>query len=700
MNEADILHNIRQQVLKIVLAALAFGLWIWVLLANAYSTISMDMLLLVLSVELLCLVIYYLQQVHWRIAINLFIVLLFLLNSTLVLHFSMPLGYVMLTPLTVISLFLVDWRAAFLVGISSTALMFLPIGDTTTHFVTASTILLWIMLGLSGLLIYFYREAVQIALNYQTYAFQELEKSRIRRGELARLAHALRITQDKLLYANLQLQQSRAAAEQSRQMKARFAANVSHELRTPINLIVGFSEMLVMTPENYNAELPRAFLPDIHAIYRNAQHLQKLINDILDISQIEAGRMSIIKETVSTFSIIQDTVQLARDLIENKGLELIVKASPDLPYILADATRISQVILNLLANAARFTEQGYITLQAEQEQDLVRISVSDTGIGIPTHSIDFLFEEFYQVDSENLPDQDGTGLGLALSHQLVRLHGGCMTASSAGIPGLGSTFSFTLPTPSHSYLTPGHVRSTASLAGSNCIIIVDDDPAVIQLFKGYSSSHTVIACADLQEAEQYVTEIGPSALVVADSTDDVLLQELARLHPQMAIISCPMPSGRRIVQKYEVADYLVKPVSRNTLLTALRNLNSPLNHILIVDDNLDLCRLFTQFLNTALPETTIAQVHDGQSALKTMRIQPPDVVILDILMPGMDGFEVMHHIRQDASLSNTIIIVVSAHGAGEALMADAEGSIEISKAAGFAPIELVNCLESIVSQLK
>ncbi|MGC9361171.1 MAG: ATP-binding protein, partial [Anaerolineae bacterium] len=232
-------------------------------------------------------------------------------------------------------------------------------------------------------------------------------------------------------------------AEEARQAKEEFVARVSHELRTPLNMIVGFSEVIMRSPESYGAELPGALLADIAAIHRNSLHLSELVDDVLDLSQVDSGRVALTRSWIRAGELVHSAVEAVRGLFERKGLSVEVEIDDESLPLFVDATRIRQVIINLLGNAGRFTERGGVRVGLEQEGDEVIISVRDTGPGIPPDEQQRLFEPFYQAQSLLRGHKGGTGLGLSISKRFVEMHGGRIWLDS--VVGEGSTFSFALP---------------------------------------------------------------------------------------------------------------------------------------------------------------------------------------------------------------------------------------------------------------
>jgi DNA-binding response OmpR family regulator len=476
---------------------------------------------------------------------------------------------------------------------------------------------------------------------------------------------------------------------------------VSHELRTPINLVIGYSEVMVMAPEIYGAPLPPAYRSDIQAIYRNAKHLQDLINDILDISQIEAARLAVTKEKTDLRHTLLEAAKMARDLVDAKGLQFRVELPDELPEVWIDRTRIRQVVLNLLANAVRFTDEGMIILRASHDKGAIMVSVKDTGIGIAKDDLSHVFEEFYQAESSQLRKQGGTGLGLTLSMHVIQHHGGRLWAESDGNAGHGSTFSFTLPTAADAKLTMSNLVSrTVPSHDPKCVIVYDDDLAIGQLFKRYLNRHEVVIGRTQDDVIRLTQMIQPSAVVLDCKRRNTDLQTFVTdCSRDTAIIFCPMPSGRRTTQTYGAADYLVKPITRQALINAIVALEKPVHKILVIDDERDVTRMLSRMLQSTDQRYAVWQANNGEDGLAIMVREQPDAVLLDMQMPTMDGFSVIQRMKHDPLLQQIPVIVASARGAEEAATSLIEGDITIIRPNGFNPVELVNCVEAVVSVL-
>lgn len=564
---------------------------------------------------------------------------------------------------------------------------------------------LWLMLAAGacqlivvGLLRRYFVNQLRISQGYQDYAAEQMREARESRAELALMAKQLREYQERLRDINKKLEIAFEQAEEARQAKARFAANVSHELRTPINLIVGFSEVMIQAPEVYEEPLPAGYQADIQAMYRNARHLQNLINDVLDISQLEARHLAIVKEKGSLGDCVAETADMAADLIAKKGLSFALDIPADLPDLWFDPTRIRQILLNLLVNAARFTSQGGIRIEIAVGDDEVVTSVIDSGIGLKAEEIPQVFDEFFQVAGQDADGERGSGLGLTLSRELIRLHGGVMTVSSAGVPGLGSCFAFSLPTTQKLMARmPSSGPLRESRRAEKRILIVDPDEAVTAFFARYLKSHAVRACHDEAGALRGLGRFQPDILLLAqDHEYGRLLERVRERHSDIALISMPMPSGRAAIRQRGVHEYLVKPVSLEMLRKTLGRFGEGLRSIMIIDDNRDIVRLFGQALRSLDGDARLRWAYDGAAGLDMMRAEKPDLLMLDVLMPGMDGFAVIDAMQSSADLADVPIVLISAKGASESITPAIEGRISLERHAGYTPLELAAYVQALI----
>jgi signal transduction histidine kinase/DNA-binding response OmpR family regulator len=687
----DLQRTTFHRVVTLTLIVAWVYLWINDLFLNALPRTSIGYCL---AISLVCAASYAIQKRRPRAAPHLLVIGLWVCLIWWAQYSGAPLALYLLSTLGPIASVLTTQRSAFaLTFASSLVIVMSPIPAGPEPL-----IVLWIVF-LTGTVVlanvYWTLENTQ---NYQDYFRQQMYDAREQRAELVKTSKALRAAQDNLAHTNRQLRQAYRAAEEARRLKAQFAANVSHEFRTPINLIVGFSEMIVTTPQAYGVPLPYVYRADVHAIYRNAKHLQGLINDVLDVSQIEAGQMLIVREEVDFRALLTETAALARDLVESRGLGFQVALPDHLPTLPVDRLRIRQIILNLLSNAARFTDSGTVKLWADLEGADLCIGVSDTGIGIPSGEMGRIFDEFYQSESALSRRKGGSGLGLTLSKRFAEMHGGILRVESAGIPGQGSTFRLLLPLSASGgsksiglgLATPEPVRETREF------LVLDDDAAVTQMFERYAGKHHAIGVSNAEEAARLAGTISPAAIIVDKQRAAVLEDAIFSASP-VPVITCQMPSGRRAMQQRGVTDYLVKPVSADALLNALSELAGQIKTVLIVDDDPDLVRMFGRMLQAEPHSYQVWKAFNGREGLAMMRQQPPDAVILDLLMPDMDGMTVIEQMKADPLLAQVPIVLASARGAVDAILPTTGGELVVRKPSGFQPIELVQCVEALVS---
>lgn len=541
-------------------------------------------------------------------------------------------------------------------------------------------------------------ELLTVMQDYQLYALEQMQEARESRAILAKRTQNLATSSQNLTYANRQLRIAKHQVEEAHRLKAQFAANVSHELRTPINLVVGFAETIMRFPKVYGRPLPTEYLSDIRTIYRNGKHLQNLINDVLDISQIESGHMALVKDRLSISAVIFDASNMLRNQINNKGLDLQIDLPDKLPMMWLDRVRIRQIFINLLGNAIRFTDSGCIAVKAFEDENHIMICVSDTGVGIPPDEVENIFEEFYQANHINQRGE-GSGLGLTLSRRFVQMHHGEIWAESTGVNGEGSQFWIRLPLEMQSPLaTSGDMRALST--EKNNVLIMNDDPKVIEFFERHLSTRQVIGTQSLAACVAMLDK-SPSALII-DREDYRHYQETELLHQlesKLTIITCSMPSGRRYMKSLGVADYLIKPVSADALAESIQQLSPMPKHILIVDDDKEIVRLFARLLKAIIPGCQLTMAYGGQEALALLDSIHPDLVLLDILMPDIDGLSVLDIIKHTPDLADIPVIIASAKGASEAISPATDGYIAVYQAVGLQPLALVQCIDQLVEIL-
>jgi CheY-like chemotaxis protein len=492
---------------------------------------------------------------------------------------------------------------------------------------------------------------------------------------------------------------AREAAERAYRFKSDFVANVSHELRTPLNLIIGFSEMMATAPESYgNVQLPREYRGDIMAIYRSAKHLSDLINDVLDLSQIEAGHMPINKESTDLGEVVREATDIVRGLVAARGLSLEVHIDDNLPRIRLDRTRIRQVLLNLLTNATRFTDAGFIRTSVRLANDEgapcpaeAIIGVEDSGRGIPPDKLARAFEAFTQLHDDQI--REGTGLGLAVSKRFIQLHGGRMWIESH--EGVGTTVGFALPIVD-THLSEPRLSAALRMSGEKpAVLVLHNDPRALTLLRRYIDGYSFAMARTVQQAREALDREPPIAILADPSWLGHSPEALAQLHlpDTMPVITATLPGLRRTGVLIGAMDYLSKPVTREALTEALERLSVPLRRVLIVDDDPHVVRLLSRMIKAEDPDVAVLEAFDGASSLQIAREQQPDALLLDLLMPDMSGYEVLKVMSEDPELSRVPVIIVSARGLDdEAARIDAD--VQISRAVGLTTTEMLRLVSS------
>jgi len=489
---------------------------------------------------------------------------------------------------------------------------------------------------------------------------QLLTEARNRRMELYRALKALEEATYRIEHMNEELLTAQKEAELARALKARLVATVSHELRGPLHLILGFSKLMALTPEVYGEPLPRAYRADIHAIYRNTQHLAALVDDILDLSQIEAERLPLVKDQIDLEKdVIKKAIEIVRPLVERKGLSIRQELAGNLPWILADQVRLRQVLLNLLHNAIRFTEAGHITVRTTLLEDQILVSVEDTGPGIAPEDMPKLFKAFHQVHPDR--NQEGSGLGLAISKHLVELHGGQIWAESE--PGMGTKLHFTLP-------LPGRQRSLSPIVkverrDRQCptpvCLVVHDDPFVVRTLARYIEDFRIVGVPSGRELLTFIKDLYPRAIITSNEQAETIKTQLAKSDFDIPIISCRMPRLGEQCRLNGILSYLVKPISPQVLTSIVHQVERDgETTILLVDDEPDAVRLLERMLISLPRPYNIYKAYDGLQALAMMRQLVPDVVFLDLVMPEVDGYQVLQQMRQEEQLCEIPVVIVSA----------------------------------------
>ena len=540
--------------------------------------------------------------------------------------------------------------------------------------------------------------ALQWALLSQQRATALLRELRQRQGELNQTLEALTEATRRLERTNRELAVARERAEEARAIKEHFVATVSHELRTPLNLIVGFSEMLYLEPESYEGVgWTPELQSDIGELYRASRHLQSLVNDILDLSRINAARLPMFRELADVREIVASTLETIAPLLRQKGLSYRTVWPDTVSPVFVDQTRIRQVMINLLNNAVRFTDEGGITVRVEQRSDAVVVSVQDTGVGIPKDKLEVIFEEFQQADG-GLSRRGGAGLGLALSRQFVELHGGRMWAESE--EGIGSIFYFSLPLPGAPRQTVPLIqtrgRAPADLSQAP-VVVVDPDPTIATMLSRYLGDRRLLTAKDMAEAESLVESEHPLAVIVnqpADAPAEAWVSAPGGLSQRynVPVFRCSIPSASWLKQSTGLDDCLPKPVSRESLRAALAGFCRNPGTVVVVDDNPGFTNLMARLLRMEGLAREVLTAYTGTEGLRLIREARPSLVLLDLILPDIDGFAVLAALRQDPALAGTRVVAVTATSYAEEVLSRQGGHFVLTQSKGLSTGALTELL--------
>ena len=501
------------------------------------------------------------------------------------------------------------------------------------------------------------------------------------------------------------LAEARDQALEATRTKSQFLANMSHELRTPLNAVIGITEMLEEDARDLGQD---DFLEPLQRVSAAGKHLLKVINDILDLSKIEAGKMDLHVEAFALPPLVRDAVAMVKPLAEKNGNRIDVDCPADLGDMHADVTRVRQVVFNLLSNACKFTQQGVVSVDVrpsiENGKQWVEIGVRDTGIGMTAEQMNKLFSEFTQADSSTTRKFGGTGLGLAISRRFCQMMGGDITVASD--PGRGSTFTVRLPADMRPYATvnPSDTESLASreagdgaahegagAAANNRILVIDDDPVVRDLMERFFTREgfEVATAADGVEGLERAIAFSPSVITL-----DVLMPKmdgwsvLRALKADPALAAIPVLMVSIVDEKNKgftlgASDYISKPIDRAQLRRLLAQCQGSAagRHVLVVEDD-DVTRdLFRRVL--VGEQCRVSEAANGREALARVAADPPDMIFLDLIMPVMDGFEFLTELRRLPGIPRIPVVVVTSSDLTEDDRRRLNGGVEkiIQKAA-------------------
>jgi len=490
------------------------------------------------------------------------------------------------------------------------------------------------------------RLATRAIASYQQRALQ-MELIRQQNEDLDRLAadlaRAKRVAEDRA-----------REVEAAARLKSEFLANFSHEIRTPLNGIIGYCDLLT---QEEGDRLTAHGRRDLTTIRKNAKTLLALINDILDLSKIESGQVDVVNERVALQEIFDECADTLKERLKGKDVELRAKVGEGAEHIFSDSLKIRQILLNLLTNAVKFTELGEINATANADGEDLLLRVEDTGVGIPPEQLEHIFEKFRQVDGSFTRAKGGTGLGLAIVRELTRILGGKVDVNS--VLGRGTTFEIRIPGVVEGSDAPAPAKRKASsdpatirLDGETRVLLVDDDPMIQQLVSSRLTADgmKVSLASDGTEGLRMVRELHPDVVILdirmpkldgwsvlaAMKSDD----NLTRI--PVVILSVEEDRGRGF--SLGAFEYLLKPVEPEKLVSVILSAISPESgEVLVVDDDVDTRDLVRRRLEAE--GFTVSDASNGEDALLRIRVNTPALLVLDLVMPSMDGFELLSRVR-------------------------------------------------------
>ena len=516
-----------------------------------------------------------------------------------------------------------------------------------------------------------------------------------------------REARERLEEKNSELLDSQKAAEAANEAKSTFLANMSHELRTPLNAIIGYSEMLIEDAEDENED----FIPDLDKINSSGKHLLGLINDILDLSKVESGKMELYIEEFDLKKVIEEIEATIKPLVEKNSNTVVVEYNTDVNAMNADITKIRQILLNLLSNASKFTKEGQITIKVEDSKsidDAIDFVVTDTGIGMTQAQVDKVFQPFTQADEKTTRKFGGTGLGLTITKMFSEMMGGAIGLESE--EGKGTTFTVTIPVKvvEKKNESKGLEQEVTTDSGYT-ILVIDDDPNAQGMMKKFleKQKYVIIQATNGEEGLQLAAKHRPDLITL-----DVMMPEmdgwevLAALQANddtknIPVIMLTMADEPDIGYSLGATDYLTKPVDWGRLSEILKNheIESGSQSILIVEDDETTRDMLTKSLESN--DYKVRTAHNGKEGLEKVKKGKPGLILLDLMMPEMDGFEFSEKLRQNKEWLDIPVVVITAKDLTKEDHARLSGNVEtIMQKGSYSKKELMDEVSEKIKKLK
>jgi len=495
-------------------------------------------------------------------------------------------------------------------------------------------------------------------------------------GLLGRVEKEIKKTSLGLIRSRIKAETATRSAESANQMKSEFLANMSHELRTPLNAIIGYSELLTEEAEDKG---DKESVADLKKIHSSGNHLLSLINDVLDLAKIEAGRVELMPERIDVQTLVRDVEMVAQPLIEKNGNHCEFNCAANIGEAVLDAGRVRQVLLNLLSNAAKFTKQGTVSMAVSREREMLRFIVSDNGIGMTPEQLEKVFIPFVQADATTTREYGGTGLGLPLSEEMCAVMGGHIKVTS--VMGQGSTFTVYLP-------EDVSVSASTNASGSNDGVAIRHD-TYSSAIDMYDDEYVLIIDDDKHDREMLSRHLEKAGFAVTAVSSGTLGLQMAESRPPLVIlldILMPGIDGLQVLESLKqqpataaipvvmisvveeqhrarqlgALEYLSKPLQKSQLLAMMQRLCPEMNGVdvlVIEDDDATREMLCRQLASIGWQAR---QARQGNEGLEQVGVQVPDLILLDLMMPEMDGFEFLKALREMPTSLDTKVVVLTA----------------------------------------
>ena len=657
--------------------------------------LSFYMLALVVLSLLLLQFRYSLSQIFWLCGLAGAIVLAFFIfkqAQIICLLIALPL-------MAVVTLGIPGAALAVLSALAITDILILTVGISTGYagiVLFGSTSIAVFGWSLSSNLL----DALETASYHYSEARRLLGETQNHQAEIGRILKDRNQVNYQLERTNEMLTFARSQAEEARENRNRFMLAVSHELRSPLNFIIGFSDLMVNAPVTYAplAQWPSGLYDDVQEIYTSSKHLMRLINDILDMGKIDAGQMSLYREKAQMDQISADVRDMLSSAFKQKGIAFTVELPPDLPPVFVDTTRIRQVLINILNNGLRFTDQGEVRLKIQKMDTHLLVSVTDTGAGIAPEDLPKVFNEFRQVGEENWRRRAGSGLGLYISRQFVELHGGTMNVEST--LGQGTCFSFTLPFKSTGTDMPLLPRDEEHSSSENPrILLVTPNLEDVEMLRRSLDGYVLHPVSDARQAGEKARELFPRAILVAADAGSLLPNDLPYDLPVVTFsISRPTVSIKNL------RAHLVKPIPRQLLLETIQSLGPQVHHLLIVDDDPAMARLVAQSFRAngdakEIDQYKLMSAFSGAEGMKILRENPVDAILLDLELPDAHGWEWLAHLQEQRDIADLPVIIVSAQDLPRDNLIPSANALELAMQRPLTVNELGSVLKSVLENI-